>query len=235
LPVKIKNLASTPVEFDKKKGSLLCAKCYFLNETSDYLSLKWWVEVNKVAAYDNVLLCDHGIEKGGPSFSRLFAKHRDFLIIKKLECIPNLQSNPNFIKHKYISDARSMMKFGRTDEFDVTKLDVVNQIMLNECYLDHVDKYKFIAVMDIDEVIFPKFTTKVFGLADHVAYFSSIGINTTLTKNNTDTLKKAITSDITCNRYGGKNTFEAYMTELINATVAEVSPNKVHKKMKKKI
>ena len=146
MSVKMRNIIGK--KFSEKKGSLMCAKCFYLNKTDGLLPLKWWIEVNKQGGYDNVFVCDHLMQKH-PSFDELFETHKEFLILGRLNCIPNLQGLEKYLKLKYIN--YTQMEYMNTGEFDVTKMDTINKLILNECYMEHMDTYKYITVMDIDE------------------------------------------------------------------------------------
>lgn len=136
--IKIKNLKT---ESSAKKGSILCAKCFHLTHKDDYLSMKWWVEVSKQAGFDKVSICDQQIEDH-PSFRSLFKKNEDFLIVNKLRCIPNLQALPKYLSYKYLK-TYAKMEWSGTGIADINKMDNLNMLIINECYMENMDKYRF--------------------------------------------------------------------------------------------
>jgi hypothetical protein len=102
--------------------------------------------------------------------------------------------------------------------YNVYKYDIINQLVLNECYLANFDKYKHIAVLDVDEVIFPK-KTRLFTFQDEMAHIIRLGSihNTKLIQ------KEQIFDKVQCDRYQNesksaaglsKNDLESYLNEL---------------------
>ncbi len=160
LDVQIENLKT---DFESKKGSFLCTKCFYMTEKADYVPLKWWLTLNRLSGYDGIQFCDHRVEKT-PKFERLFHDFKDFLSVTRLECIPNLNSNPVYSRIKYIN--YTLLVYEDTAVFDVVKMDVVNQLILNECYLQNMHKYKYISVFDIDELVITKQLPELATLAE---------------------------------------------------------------------
>jgi virulence-associated protein VapD len=73
--------------FEKRKGSIVCAKCFYLTKADDYLTLRWWLELNRVTGHDSVFMCDHAIEKDRV-FDELFEEYKDFIVFGRLKvCI----------------------------------------------------------------------------------------------------------------------------------------------------
>jgi hypothetical protein len=66
--------------FSERKGSIVCAKCLHLTRKDDYLSLKWWIELNRLSGHGKLYMCDHDIEKH-QAFTDLFEEYKDFLIL----------------------------------------------------------------------------------------------------------------------------------------------------------
>ncbi len=44
--------------------------------------------------------------------------------------------------------------------------DVLNGVVVNECFQSHLDKYRYIGVLDLDEVILPKKIDRIQTLED---------------------------------------------------------------------
>ncbi len=42
-----------------------------------------------------------------------------------------------------------------SNAYVVLKFELINALILNECYLDNIDKYKYVTVVDIDETVIP--------------------------------------------------------------------------------
>jgi hypothetical protein len=94
-------------------------------------------------------------------------------------------------------------------------MDVINQLVLNECYLDNIEKYKYISVIDIDEAVIAKKMPEMFTLTDNFKFMLSPDIVETLNS-------KKDTEDprLKCDRYESSNviekksTFENYVEEV---------------------
>jgi hypothetical protein len=74
----------SPVNFDKRKGSMICGKCLYLTKDDDFLTLRWWIEMNRLAGHDKIYLCDHAIEKH-QAFTDLFDQYKDFVTLDHLK------------------------------------------------------------------------------------------------------------------------------------------------------
>ena len=144
LKVKIKLLKSP---FDSKKTSLVCAKCLYLDRESSIRSTEWWIKINKQISYDRIELCKQTFSK---DVDKVFEKYADFVGISDLKCIPNMYSSYQS-QWKYFKGFNQLVE--DNGQFDVYKVEVINQLILNECYLSNIDKFKYIAVMDPDETV----------------------------------------------------------------------------------
>ena len=145
ISVIIKNMRSN---YDMKKSALICSKCVYLKSENDFKNFETWLELNKRNGYDQVIVCNQSIDDTA-QFQRIFKKFSSFLKMKQLNCLPNLESE-NKLKTKYLTDFKGLRKNG---EFFIYKFDIINQLVLNECYLDNIEKYKYIAIFDIDETV----------------------------------------------------------------------------------
>jgi hypothetical protein len=187
--------------FSSKKGSMVCAKCLHLKKSTDFESFKFWIELNKRSGHQKISICDHAIENE-ISFKDLFDKYKNFLELTQLKCLPNLQSNSKYINFTYLKRFSSL-EYGDTGTYDVTKMELINRLVLNECYLEHIDEYKYIAVFDTDEIILPRKTSEFFTLSDQKEFIN-------ISK------QPPIQSD--CYRYKSKSVFEDYLNEIIRFT-----------------
>jgi hypothetical protein len=137
------------------------------------------------------------------------------IIFIKLTCIPNLQG----INGRKYLHSNLNLKNPTNGNYNIHKYNIINQLVLNECYLTHFDKYKHIAVLDIDEAIFPK-KTRLFTFDDEMKHISRIGSfhNTKLIQ------KEQIFDKVQCDRYqneskanDSKSDLESYLNELSSA------------------
>jgi hypothetical protein len=67
-----------------------------------------------------------------------------------------LSEHSNFL---YFKSHRSLVITNKQSgkiEYDFTKLDNLNELYINECYLKHIHAYRHIALIDVDELVMPK-------------------------------------------------------------------------------
>jgi hypothetical protein len=89
----------SPVNFDKRKGSMICGKCLYLTKDDDYLTFRWWLEMNRLAGHDNVYVCDHAIEKH-QAFTDLFDEYKDFIVFDRLKVGDSEKKEFYFLSYK---------------------------------------------------------------------------------------------------------------------------------------
>jgi hypothetical protein len=91
LNVKIKAISSN---YHSKKGAMICKKAAYMNKDSDYLTFRWWLELNKHIGYSNIFISNQSIENHA-SFHELFNQNKDFIEVSTLKCIPNVKLTLN--------------------------------------------------------------------------------------------------------------------------------------------
>lgn len=140
LPIKLIYLGN-----NNKTGAMICTKCLHIDNRS-IDSLDWWLQLNRQIGYERVSMCNHSIDS---SFHALFQKFNSFIQLSDLKCIPNLQTSNDKYFNSYTN-----LTFNK--EYFVYKFELINQLILNECYMNNMERYEHIAVIDIDEAILPK-------------------------------------------------------------------------------
>ena len=97
---KKNTITKTPMELklkylnrEKKKSAILCAKCLYLN-ADEYLHLNWWIELNKRAGYEKIVMCNQSLERNHQKkfpldFGDVIGRYSDFIVLEQLECIPD--------------------------------------------------------------------------------------------------------------------------------------------------
>jgi hypothetical protein len=88
-------------------------------------------------------------------------QNNEFLIISELKCIPNLRK---IRKSTFLDNYRLL---------DENNVELINTLILNECYHLFFNDYKYVAVIDTDEVILPKLL-HAFDLSKSMDYVNSI-------------------------------------------------------------
>jgi hypothetical protein len=208
LEAKIKNMTNS---YTQKKGSMICTKCYHFTESKHYLSLRWFIELNREIGYEKIFMCNHSIENH-PSFDKLFRDNQDYVQLAQLKCLPNLQhSVKRFENFTYLKRYQQIV-FNDVIH-DEIKYGVIMILVMNECYLDNIDKYKRVTIIDNDETILPLKTSNFFRADESANYISSLK-ESSISKND-------VFGNIKCNRYDSninveeQTSIESYFNELM--------------------
>ena len=179
IDIKIKYLKSNPKSERKKKGYAICNKCFQIkdNDTDSYKTYEWWLELNKRMGYDRAILCNVSMPNT-PEYNNVFNNYKDFIEIHELKYIPNLIHNFSSIR-KINENGQSSSYFRNYSElkdkvgnFSFKYSGVFQNLRINECYLDNVDKYEYIAVIDIDELFIPRNVFSIKNYFDFIVNFN---------------------------------------------------------------
>lgn len=127
----------------KQNNSVVCSKCILPNE-KNLNDLIWWFHMNFHIGQHQVDVCNPlGIQtvlNQMPSF------RPDFIKIRSLSCFPNLKSQENVDKPVFSSYDEYISANGRNktspDIQLLQRMDILNEVIINECYFDYIDKYK---------------------------------------------------------------------------------------------
>ena len=108
--------------------------------------------MNKIHGYSKLVIYNNSIETNN-EMNEYFNENKDFVEIIQFKCIPNFVSdnrNQLFINNFYDLESRHKNRKNNIHmHFEI--------FTYNECYLQNMDKYKFITVNDQDETIIPKY------------------------------------------------------------------------------
>ena len=129
---------------------MICSNFYTHAPVDLIKNLEWWFEINKIIGYDKIVLFNHTF---GSEFNSLFLRYKKLVQINQYQCVPNLfnkNSNLKYIKFKDINGID--LRFSSTHGYR----NVLQIFLANECYLMFKDKYKYITVVDTDELIIPR-------------------------------------------------------------------------------
>jgi hypothetical protein len=165
LKVKVKNFNT---EFNTKKNAMICGRCLFLNR-DELKPLDWWLKMHRRAGFDAVFLCDHDLDDSQGDFTALFNKHEDFVYLDRLECVPNLQNYKKDRPKKYLRSYKELT-YRENGALDRGKIVVLDQIITNDCYMEFIDKYKYIATIDIDEIFISNWAANFFTLGEKFSF-----------------------------------------------------------------
>lgn len=131
-----------------KTGVYYCSKCMYQTSIDEFESIKWWLEMKKKTGYTKIGFCNNSIENH-QKYTKLFDDHRDFVDIDQFDCLPNFYDNST----KYFLSYSQFANLNNLQAYRV--FDRVFIFFMNECYWNNIDKYKYVSVMDRDEIIFP--------------------------------------------------------------------------------
>jgi hypothetical protein len=166
LVVKIKYLLGDRAT---KKSMMHCGKCINLSVKEDLADLEWDIKLQKKIGYDKKYICMIEQNEG---FKRLFNEYRDFLEIGELKCIPNLQDHALLLNQSYLAKHTDLRD--KNYNYMVRKFDVINVLISNECYMNNIEKYRFINVGDNDEILLPKLIESMMTLDSVQSYIAGI-------------------------------------------------------------
>ena len=143
IKLKIKNLKSKQIS--KSQHSMICSKIYELKD-DDYKIMKWWFEMNKKIGFSKIVIYNTSIENS-KKFQDLFSSYENFVQVRQMQCFPN------FFENKY---EKTYLR-----SLDDLKLKaelrwLYEVLIFNECYLDHVDMFQYVSIIDQDELIIPR-------------------------------------------------------------------------------
>jgi hypothetical protein len=221
LGVKVKSFKTNASD---KKSAMICSKCFHLNKSVDYMSLKYWIELNRLIGYEKISICNHSIEND-PVFDRLFQEYQGLVSLESLSCIPNLQTTASL----YYKSPFFLVDRNEQFQYHINKWDIVNQLVLNECYLENVDKFNFVAVIDIDETVIPK-KQRLTNLRDTQYYIANQPSNAVIQLNgkndNPNDSRSYRFEDIACDERARKlnrTDFDYYIRNLIKEKEVKTS------------
>jgi hypothetical protein len=179
-----------------------------MTKESDYLTFRWWVELNKHMGYEKIFISNQSIENHA-SFHEIFNQNKDFLELSTLKCIPNLQDFRHVANFTYLKKFSDLI-YG-IGEYAVLKFELINVLILNECYLDNIDKYKYVTVVDVDETIIPRAVSNFHTIDQSNDFVSALQGQPS---------RKDVFNNVKCDRYDSsiaiedKTLVEAYFIDL---------------------
>jgi hypothetical protein len=162
--VKIKRLLKDTAE---KKEMAHCSKCFYTVNKDTYTDLEWWIQLHKMMGYDSIYFC-YNIIEDEPSFHKTFGKYSDIFEIDTLKCVPNIitPSRQAYLKRQLDVSRQDFKQFEINTAFEV--------VFINECYMNNMDKYRYVTVADLDEFVLPRLVKQYDSLRSVQRFVSSI-------------------------------------------------------------
>ena len=146
IDLKIKNLRES---YFSKDHSMICSRTLVLSN-AELKSLKWWFELNKKMGLTKIVIYNNSIENS-VEYKKIFQDYEHFVELKQMQCLPNFYDNRKerkYLRHVYDLKWNNQVSF----EFRW----VLDVLLFNECYLDHIDHFNYISLIDPDELILPR-------------------------------------------------------------------------------
>ena len=141
-----------------KKEAMICQKIAYFNGNS-YKDLEWWFTLNKKIGFDKIVLYNNSIANE-KNFNDLFYKYKDFVEIRQMQCFPDVINNTN----SYVRNIKDLT-FGKIYVKGSRRVQNFYSVLVyNECFLENIDKYKYISNIDSDELIIPRLEDNFFPL-----------------------------------------------------------------------
>jgi hypothetical protein len=137
------------VNDDLKKNSILCTKSFSF-PNSYVKHFEWWIKMNEINGYDRISISNNSLGNGS-IYHDLFKKYKDLIEVVQFQCIPNFFADDSIKKYVTFPEIKSL--YNNDPHYIQLHFDYLN---LNECYLTNKDKYKYVIVIDDDEVIIPR-------------------------------------------------------------------------------
>ncbi len=130
LNVKIKDVYKA-----NKKYACICSLPKELRN-QDYKLMHFWFEFNQMIGFDKIFIYNNSIENN-VNFNDLFEKYSKLIELKHIKYYPMFQTN-----------LTSQLQTGHKWLFEA--------FIVSECYLDNIDLYENIFVIDQDELLIPR-------------------------------------------------------------------------------
>ena len=132
-----------------KMNAMICSKLLYLKP--EYIkTINWWIELNNMHGYDKLVIYNNSLPS---QLDKMFARYSNFIEVIQFQCIPNFMDDNNRAK-PYI---KSFYEFKNVYKTDPLYYHMHFEFFtLNECYLQNMDKYVHVTVIDQDESIVPR-------------------------------------------------------------------------------
>ena len=130
LNIKIKDINKS-----NKKNAMICSKQWELSNNA-YKTLKFLFEFNRMIGFDKIVIYNNSIENND-NFNNLFKKYNKLIEIYNIKYYPLLKTN-------------------LTSKLDDIPRWCLENLFITECYLNNIDLYENVFVIDIDEILIPR-------------------------------------------------------------------------------
>ena len=161
-PIKIK-VKYLHKNSKSKKDIMICSKIYSLKK-EDSLLIENWISYHTTTGISKIVIYNNSIENS-QNFENLFEKYSNLIEIRQSQCFPTFSYMNT--ENKYFRTFNDLLTL---DEESFPHRWTIEVVTITDCYLDHVDKYKMISVVDQDEVIFPRKLKQFYPMTNDFSY-----------------------------------------------------------------
>jgi hypothetical protein len=217
LNLKIKEVFT---DYSSKRGVSVCGQCVYIEDRLAQNQFKWWVLQNKRVGMEKIFVCNVSIPND-VSMRRFLRRHADLLVVSKLKCLPNFFASNSSDQRVYAKKYTGMA--GKTKPGLKSQIEVFDLVYENECYLDQMNKYKYISILDIDELVVPYLASTFANLSSQVEYIAGLkqvdDLNREREKFTEKYLHYMFYEQMRCDRYKQNETIsivESYIKSLTN-------------------
>lgn len=154
-PIRLK-LKSSNFKQTKSKQILTCSKLLYIENDQLFADFKQWIELKRTIGYEKFVVNTPPGAKFSPDRVEYMRKSESFLEIRPMTCVPNLIDSKSLYLKSYVQTKR---------HYEL--MDTAAFLLMTDCYMDNMDKYQYIQVIDQDELIIPY-------KSDHISYGSAI-------------------------------------------------------------
>jgi hypothetical protein len=148
--------------------SIVCSKCFFLNNLDDYRNFLWWLQLNKQIGYEKISFCDNSLDLDYFKMNKYAFFNFNFLQIEQFKCIPN------FIKKSQNEYFNHLTDLNYNGVFSYATTDIFNVIFTNDCFLKNSNQNDYLAVLDNDETVIPRVSRNYKTLDDYRKFLLEI-------------------------------------------------------------
>lgn len=116
---------------------LICSKVIVIHKEQQFTDFQVWVHLNRYLGYEKIVafnLAGFVLDQRRRDF---FDKNEKMIELRQLTCFPNLINSTNETKY-----FRSLNGSSVFEGYLFRTIDTVNDILINECFLNNFDKYR---------------------------------------------------------------------------------------------
>lgn len=122
---------------------MVCSKVLFIKDEIEFDNFKTWVYFNKLLGYEKIVIHSlPGFEADFKPYESYFEQNKDFIELRRLKCIPNLVADLMSNESKYLHNYYDKNVKNRKNRL-YRSIECISYVLINECYMDNFDKYKY--------------------------------------------------------------------------------------------